>query len=377
MSELVDLLGRLVAIDSVNPDLVPGAAGEREIAAFVAGWLERAGLEVSVRDAAPGRPNVVAVARGSGGGRTLLLNAHTDTVGVEGYERPFEPRVEGGRLYGRGAFDMKGSLAALMLAAAELARVPLSGDVVVTAVCDEEYASAGTDAIARELTADAAIVTEPTGLDVCVAHKGFQWLDVEAAGRAAHGSRPDLGVDAIVKMGPVLTGLGRLDRELRAEPSHPLLMSGSLHASLIEGGQELSSYPARCLLRLERRIVPGETPELVEAQVRDVIERAAAEDPELRATVTCGLGRPPFEVAEDEPIVQLVRDHATTALGRRPSLVGHFAWMDSAVLAAAGIPTVVFGPGGEGAHATTEWVSLDDLERLAGILVAVASDFCA
>ncbi len=377
MSELVDLLGRLVAIDSVNPDLVPGAAGEREIAAFVAGWLERAGLDVTVSEVAPGRPNVIAVAKGRGGGRALMLNAHTDTVGVGGMESPLEPRVEGGRLHGRGAFDMKGSLAATMLAAASLARLAPRGDVIVTAVVDEEYASAGTDAVARKLSADAAIVTEPTGLDVCIAHKGFLWLDVETAGRAAHGSRPDLGVDAIVKMGPVLTGLGALDRELRAEPSHPLLMSGSLHASLIEGGQELSSYPERCLVRIERRTVPGETPELVEAQVREVVERATLEDPDLCGTVMCGFGRPPFEVAEEESIVQLVRDRATAVLGRRPALVGHFAWMDSAILAAAGIPTVVFGPGGEGAHAAVEWVSLDDLERLVEILVGVAADFCA
>ena len=376
MSVAVELLSQLVAIDSVNPDLVPGGAGEGEIARFAAAWLERAGLEVSLQDAAPGRPNVIAVARGTGGGRSLMLNAHTDVVGVAGMRRPFEPRVENGRLYGRGAFDMKGSLAAMMVAGAEAARRRLRGDVILTAVVDEEYASIGTDAVAASLRADAAIVTEPTGLGVCVAHKGFVWLEVETAGRAAHGSRPDLGLDAIAKMGRVLVGLEALDGWYRSKPSHALLGSGSLHASLIEGGQELSSYPERCLVQVERRTVPGETPVLVESQLRSMIEGIASEDPGLRVAVRTTFSRPPFEVDEDEPIVEAVRRHAAAALGREPEVVGHSAWMDSAILAAAGIPTVVFGPGGEGAHAAVEWVDLESVERCAEVYLAVAADLC-
>lgn len=376
MSPVRELLERLVAIDSVNPDLVPGGAGEGKIARFVAGWLEQAGLEVSLEEAAPERPNVVAVARGRGGGRTLMLNAHTDTVGVAGMVAPFEPRVEDGRLYGRGAYDMKGSLAAVMLAAAGTARLGLAGDLIVTAVVDEEYASVGTEAVARAFRADAAIVAEPTGLDVCVAHRGFVWLEVETAGRAAHGSRPDLGLDAIVKMGPVLAGLEELGRRLREGLSHPLLGSGSLHASLIEGGQELSSYPERCLLAIERRTVPGETSERAEAELSRLLAEITARDPDFRAALRTTFARPPFEVDAGEPIVAAVRRHAGTALGREPAFVGHSAWMDSAILAAAGIPTVVFGPGGEGAHAEVEWVSLEDVERLVDVLVAVAADFC-
>lgn len=377
MRALVDLLSRLVEIDSVNPDLVPGGAGEGEIASFVAGWLERAGLQVWIEEIAPGRPNVVAVARGTGDGPTLMLNAHTDTVGVAGMERPHDPRVEDGRLYGRGAYDMKGSLAAVMLAGAEAKRRGLPGDVIVTAVVDEEYASIGTDAIVQRWTADAAIVAEPTGFDVCVAHKGFVWLEVETVGRAAHGSRPDLGVDAIAKMGKALVALEELDQWHRARPSHPLLGGGSLHASLIEGGQELSSYPERCLLRVERRTVPGETPEQVEGQIRSLLEDLAAGDPDFQASVTRTFSRGAFEVAEDEPIVSAVRRHAGAALGREPSMVGHFGWMDSAILAGAGIPTVVFGPGGEGAHAAVEWVELGDVKRCADVLVDVAAEFCA
>jgi acetylornithine deacetylase len=377
MSEIGRLTAELVAIDSVNPVLVPGGAGEQEIAGFVAGWLERAGLQATLEEAAPGRPNAVGVARGTGGGTSVLLLAHTDTVGVAGMERPHEPRIEDGRLYGRGAYDMKAGLAAIMLAGVEAARRRLRGDVVVAAVADEEHASAGAVALANRWRADAAIVTEPTALDVCVAHKGFAWLEAETHGMAAHGSRPDLGIDAIAKMGHVLVGLEELDRSLRGAPSHRLLGSGSLHASLIEGGQELSSYPARCLLQIERRTVPGETVELVERQVRGVVAAVAARDPDFRADVRTTFSRNPFEVAEDEPVVQAVRESAATVLGRTPRIVGHAAWMDAAILADAGIPSVVIGAGGGGAHAAVEWVELDQAERLVAILVGALASLCA
>jgi acetylornithine deacetylase len=377
MDELVDLLSQLVAIDSVNPDLVPGGAGEGEIAHFVAEWLGRAGLEVILQETAAGRPNVVAAVKGTGGGRSLMLNAHLDTVGYAGMERPLAPSVEGNRLYGRGAFDMKGSLAAIMLAAAELAKDPPRGHVLVTAVTDEEYASLGTQAIVSTWTADAAIVTEPTGLDVCVAHKGFVWLDVETQGVAAHGSRPDLGIDAIAKMGKVLVGIEGLDKALRSVPLHPLLTSGSIHASLIEGGTELSTYPDRCLLRVERRTIPGETADLAERQLSGIISGLAESDRDFKGTVTRGLARDPFQVDITESIVQSVIKHATAIIGREPAVIGETGWMDSALLSAAGIPTVIFGPDGEGAHAAVEWVNLDHVDRCRQVYLAVAREFCA
>jgi acetylornithine deacetylase len=362
-SSLTELAAELVRIDSVNPELVPGGAGESELAQFVAGWLTAAGLEVEVEEVAPGRPNVVGRARGGGGGSTLLLNAHMDTVGYEGMESPLEPRVEDGRLYGRGAYDMKGSLAAIMVAGAEAVRAGLRGDVLVAAVADEEVYSIGAEAAARRYSADAAIVAEPTELRLVVAHKGFVWLEVETRGRAAHGSRPDLGEDAIVGMGRVLTGLGALAQALLDNPSHPRLGSGSVHASLISGGVELSTYPERCVLALERRTVPGETVEIVEGQIREIADGA-----EIRTTFV----REPFEVADDEPVVQSVLRHAGG-----PEIAGVPFWADSAVFAAAGIPTVVFGPGGEGAHAEVEWVDLADLERCKDVYVQVARELCA
>jgi len=377
MSEIVELLQQLVAIDSINPDLVPGGAGEEKIARFVADWFERAGLEVVWDEPAPGRPNVIGIARGTGGGRSLLLNAHMDTVGVEGMERPHDPYIQDNRLYGRGAYDMKGGLAAIMAAGAAAKKRGLRGDVIVTAVADEEYASIGTSSIVKKWHADAAIVTEPTELHICTAHKGFVWLDVETEGVAAHGSRPDLGVDAIVKMGKVLLGLEELDRSLRTAPSHRLLGSGSVHASLIQGGQELSSYPRHCSLGVERRTIPGETLQKVESEIPRICEQIAATDPTFKATVKTSMVRDPFEVSLDEPIVRAVLRQATAILGHQPGEIGQTGWMDSALLSAAGIPAVVFGPGGEGAHAVVEWSNLEHVERCAEILAAVAEEFCA
>jgi acetylornithine deacetylase len=363
---VAELTAALVRIDSTNPDLVPGGAGEGELAAFVAAWCGAAGLEVEVLEPMPGRPSVVATARGTGGGRSLLLNAHLDTVGVAGMEEPFAGRVAEGRLYGRGAFDMKGSLAASLLAAARARDLSLAGDVVVTAVADEEVASLGTEAVvAAGVHADAAIVTEPTDERLAVAHKGFVALELETEGLAAHGSRPDLGVDAIARMGHVLVRLDELDARLQSGRGHPLLGTGSLHASLIGGGQEYSSYPASCLLKAERRTVPGDTPAQVEAEARSLLADVPGE-----ARVV--FSRPPFETALDEPVVELVRRHAGD-----PELCGMPFWADSALLSAAGIPTVLYGPKGEGAHAALEWVDLASVERCLELYVAVAAEWCA
>lgn len=371
-----ELLSQLVAIDSVNPDLVPGGAGEANIAAFVATWLEKAGLEVSLHEAASNRPNVIAVAKGVGHGRSLMLNAHLDTVGVAGMEAPFQPRIADGRLYGRGAYDMKGSLAACMLTMAAVQSMRLAGDVIFTGVVDEEYASIGTQAIANRWKADAAIVTEPTGMQLCVAHKGFVWLEVETIGKAAHGSRPDLGVDAITKMGRVLVGLDQLAEQLQAGSRHPLLGTGSIHASLISGGQELSSYPERCRLQIERRTIPGETPEIAEAQVQAILDDIKRADPVFQASLRTTMVRDSFEIAEDAPIVTTLREQAASLLHTAPSITGATFWMDSALLSAAGIPTVVFGPGGEGAHAVVEWVDLEQVAQCVDLYTATARAFC-
>ena len=365
------LLERLVAIESVNPTLVPGGSGELELARFVTAWLREHDIDAELVELAADRANVVARVRGTGGGRSLMLNAHLDTVGLGGTTDGLTPRVEGNRLFGRGAYDMKGSLAAIMLVTAEAATRELSGDVVLTAVADEEAESIGMEAVAGTVPADAAIVTEPTEGKLAIAHKGFVWLELETAGKAAHGSRYDLGVDAIAKMGGVLVGVGRLDERLRSgDGLHPLLGGGSLHASLIEGGQELSTYPERCTVKVERRTLPGETTELVEEELRAVAEPSGA-------TVRRLFDRPPLETAPEQPVVAAVARNAEAIRGERPELVGVPYWTDAALLAAAGIPTVVFGPSGEGAHADVEWIDLDDLAVTTEILLATVCDFCA
>jgi acetylornithine deacetylase len=365
VDDLAELTARLVAIESTNPDLVPDGVGEGEIAAFVASWLEAAGLEVDHYEAAPGRPNVVAVARGTGGGRSLLLNAHMDTVGVAGAESPFAPSVRDGRLHGRGSGDMKGSLAASMLVGAAVARERLRGDVVIAAVADEEVGSLGTEALLRCTSADAAIVTEPTEEVVAVAHKGFVAFEIETVGCAAHGSRPDLGIDAIAAMGPVLSGIAALDARLRVGVGHPLLGTGSVHAAVIEGGQEYSSYPAHCLLKGERRTVPGETPGVVLAELEKIVAGTGA-------IVRLPFHRSPFETAVDAPVVAALHRH----LGHE--VAGGVAfWADSALLADAGIPTVVFGPVVGDIHGVDEWVDLASLERCHDAYLAVARELCA
>jgi acetylornithine deacetylase len=360
-----------VAVDSVNPSLSRTGGGELGVARIVADWLEEAGLEVHVEEAAPGRPNVVGVARGSGGGRSLLLNAHTDTVGLLAPDGALDARVEDGRLYGRGAYDMKGSLAACMLAARRLAADDLSGDVIVTAVADEEYASIGVQSVLTSRRADAAIVTEPTGLRVCVAHKGFVWAEIETAGRAAHGSRPAEGVDAITRMAPALSRLAELQSALDTMPGHELVGPGSVHASLIEGGQELSSYPARCRLALERRTAPGESADDFRSECETLIE--GIDGAELRM----GLVRPPFAVDPDAEVVQAVSRAAAAVTGNPADVYGETYWMDAALTQAAGIPTVVFGPDGWGAHAVDEWVDLASVDACSDGLVAAAHELCA
>ncbi len=361
--DAIDLLGELVAIDSVNPGYSEGGVGEGAIAAFVAAWLERAGLEVRVEEVAPGRPNVVARAPGRGGGRTLLLNGHLDTVGYAGMSEPLVPRVEGGRLYGRGACDMKAGLAAIMLAGAHAARVRPAGDVVVAAVVDEELTSLGSEAVAGTVAADGAVVAEPTDLAIGVAHRGFVWLEAETAGRAAHGSRPDLGEDAIVAMGPVLTRLEDLDRALRSAVPHPLVGTASVHASTIAGGGEWSTYPDRCRLDVERRTLPGEMP----ARSRGRAARAPAGERQRARRVRSRAARD----LRDEPLVEALRRAAGT------ELVGMPFWTDAALFAAAGVPSVVFGPGGGGLHELVEWADLDQLDRAVAVFAELVDTFCA
>jgi len=374
-----ETLVRLVQINSVNPTLVPGAPGEREIAGFIAASLTGIGLKTEIFEPEPGRLSVLGRLEGSAGGRSLMLNAHCDTVDVAGMAEPFSGAIRDGKLYGRGAFDMKGSLAACMAAAKALAdsKTRLRGDVLVAAVADEEYGSLGTSDLIEHVKVDGAIVTEPTALNVCLAHKGYLWIEVEIAGRAAHGSKFDLGIDANMKMGAFLHELATLERELRARPPHPLVGPPSLHAAMLSGGSGLSTYAAQSTVKIERRTIPGETEVQAVGQIQGIVDRLAESDRDFHATVRTFFVRDPFEVAPSAAIVKAVDSAAKKVLRRSPTHMGDTPWMDSALLQAAGVETVVFGATGAGAHADVEWVDLESVVKLAEILAEAAVDYCS
>jgi acetylornithine deacetylase len=381
-TDLTGLLGALVAIDSRNPALVPGAPGEGAIADYTAGFLLSSGFEVALTEPQPGRPSVIARLAGSGDGRSLLLNGHYDTVAFGAMPRPLEPRVEGGRMYGRGSYDMKGGLAAVLAAAARLAAGPqLRGDIIVAAVADEEHASIGTESALAHMRAagwhaDAGIVAEPTELQLCVAHKGFVWASIVTQGHAAHGSAWQDGVDAIAHMGRVLAALEQYGLALRSRPRHPLLDVPSLHASLIRGGDGLSTYPARCELDLERRTLPGESAAQVADQLRAMLASLSEQDAQFHAQLELGLAREPMQAALDTPLVVELQRTVERRLGAPPALFGMGGWTDAALQAAAGIPSVLFGPSGAGAHADEEWVDLASVELCAAVYADTARALC-
>ena len=371
-------LVRLIQINSINPSLAAGAPGEREIAAYIAESLRGAGLAVEMYEPEPGRMSVLGRLAGAGGGRSLMLNAHCDTVDVPGMAEPFSGAIREGKVYGRGSFDMKGSLAACMAAAKALADagVRLRGDVLVAAVADEEYGSLGTRDLIRRGHVDGAIVTEPTALEICLAHKGYLWIQMDVAGCAAHGSRFELGIDANMKMGRFLAELGGLERELRARPAHPLVGPPSLHAAMLSGGTGLSTYAASSTVQVERRTVPGETEAQAVAELQAIVDRIARTDPDFHATVRCFFARDPFETAPTSAVVQAVDRAAAKVRGRPPRHIGDTPWMDAALLQAAGTETVVCGVTGTGAHADCEWVELESVFQLAEILAEAAIDYC-
>ncbi len=372
---LFHTLADLIRIDSVNPTLVPGGAGEAEIADYTASTLRKLGLEVTTLGS--GRPTVLGTLKGSGGGKSLMFNAHYDTVGIEGMDEPFSAAVRDGKMFGRGAFDMKGSLAAQIAAAKAVidSNVHLRGDLVIAAVADEEYGSIGTMDVIRHMKTDAAIVTEPTALQICLAHKGYLWIEVQTKGRAAHGSRFEQGIDANMRMGRFLAELDKLEQELRARTPHPLVGPPALHAAMIQGGDGLSTYAACCKLQIERRTIPGETEGQVVGELQKIVDRLSA-DPTFQATVRAYFVRDPFEVSRDAAIVRALDSGATKVLRRSPGKMGDTPWMDAALLQAAGVECVVFGPAGGGAHAAVEWVEMESVAQTAAILAETAIEFC-
>ncbi|KMZ39825.1 MULTISPECIES: ArgE/DapE family deacylase [Bacillales] len=377
--ELISLVQNLIRIDSVNPYLDEDGPGEKEMAAFIRDRLQKAGLEVHVTPINDTAVNVVGILRGTGGGKSLMLNGHMDTVSAKRMEiPPFEPTLADNKIFGRGSQDMKGSLGAMIAAVEAIAqaKVPLAGDVILTFVADEEYKSIGTEELVKAYKADAAICCEPSDLAIGVVHRGFAWVKCEVLGKAAHGSRPAEGIDAIVRAGRVLQELERLSDRLAQGPVHPILGAASVHASLIQGGTELSTYPDYCRIDWERRTLPGETEADVANEIEALLQKLRAEDETFQASVELSFLREPFEVGLDEPIYVALQAACKSVMGKTPEVCGFSGWTDAALLQEAGIPTVLFGPVGAGLHAAVEYVEVDSLVDMSAILVETICDFC-
>ncbi len=340
------------------------------------------GLKVEIQAVAPGRPNVVGTLEGKSPGRSLMYCGHIDTVGVSGMTRPFDPVERDGRIHGRGSQDMKSGVAAMIGAARVIAESGGldSGRLVIACVVDEEHASIGADALVSRWRTDGAVVTEPTDLQVAVAHKGFEWVEIETEGVAAHGSRPREGRDAIRLMGRVLSALDALDRDLQSRPPHPLLGTASLHASVIAGGHELSSYPDRCHLQMERRTVPGEPPGVAGSEVDAILTRLRSEDAEFRGAHKITFGRPPYEISPDHSLAVAMQEANRTAAPQHPStpapVIGMSFWTDAAVLGGAGIPAILYGPTGAGLHSIEESVDVQSVLTCRDALVTLARSWC-
>jgi len=369
-------LADLVRINSVNPAFSDSKTNERDIAEYLSRAFAALGMETHRYEPEPGRVSVVGRRPGTGGGRSLMLNGHIDTVAVDEMSDPFSAEVRGNRLYGRGAYDMKGGIAACMAAVKSLGDEPLAGDVIIAAVADEEVASIGMSAVLEHHKTDAAIVTEPTELAVCLACKGFCWIEVETEGRAAHGSRFDLGIDANMRMGRVLMGLDDLEHALRERDPHALVGPPSLHAAVMHGGTGTSTYAASCRLEIERRMLPAETEAQVLGEIQAIIDAQAARDVTFRARMRPLLTRSGYEARPDAPVVRALMGAASQHLGATPPITGAGYWMDAALIAGAGIDTAVIGAIGAGAHAAEEWVDLDSVTKVASILADTARAFC-
>jgi acetylornithine deacetylase len=377
--DVVDLVGDLVRIESVTPWLIPGGAGETGVAHFLADWLSDLPVDVVIDEIEPGRTNLLATLHGTGGGPTLCLNAHADTVGFEGWpDAALTPRIEGDRLYGLGAADDKGCCAAAVLAMRELAGTPLRGDLVVACVADEEGVSIGTEHLVEGLQADAAIVLEPDALPrLVVEHQGFGWIDVVVHGRAAHGSAPEEGLDAIVGMAEIVSRMHRHDLDTFA--AYPDRLNGRtvFHTGTVQGGTDYATYPSLCTLGIEVGTQPGERLADRVREIESMIQEVSSELPGLEAEVIVRLEREPFVARGHESLMACLNRAAEETLGTPLTPTGLNAWTDAALMQQAGIPTLLLGPLGGNFHAPDEWLSVSETVSLVDLIVATSREYLA
>ncbi len=385
----VDLTAELVGIDSVNPGLVPGGAGEADLVDLLSVRLTASGFVVE-RVEAPGagsRPSLIATHPGTGGGRSIVLNGHLDTVGVGGMSDPFSAKIVGdrrtGRLYGRGACDMKAGVAAMIVAAESIAAEGTQGDIILALVADEEHASCGTEAVLKRLSGrlpDACLVGEPTWLDVAAAHRGYAVIEVEFTGIPAHSAQPELGVNAVAHVGRLLTAVAARGAELASEPGHPIAGCGSMMATVVSGGSSPFLIPATASAVIERRTVPGEPLNSGFAEVQSILDEIKREDPTVQATASVTLCRDAWQfdgsVEAGAALAGALAGALDATAGRAPAQVAFPYWMESAMWEAAGVPAVVCGPAGGGLHALEEWVELTQVRTYTHSLAKALQTFC-
>jgi len=377
LDDPVELLCALTEINSVNSTLVLGAPGESAIADFIGKWFSDRDFEVTRLEGTPGRPSIVACSKGATNAAKIMLNGHIDTVTIASYQGDgLKPIRKDGNVYGRGTFDMKGGLAAQMVAAYRAVQSGITGQVIVAAVSDEEHGNIGTEEVLKHFTADVGVVAEPTLLGLTVAHKGFVWFELTINGLAAHGSRHDLGIDSISKAGYALVALDKYAAELTSRPHVKYLETPSVHASIIKGGEEISSYPAQCTISIERRTVPGETPAGVRAELIAILDEVAANTKDFSYELDGGFSRAPLQVSEDHEIVRIIQNHYLQRTGTPVEFRGEWYWTDAALMNDAGITTVLFGVDGEGAHAATEWATESSVHTVTDVLTDVVVQWC-
>jgi acetylornithine deacetylase/succinyl-diaminopimelate desuccinylase-like protein len=380
-AETVELLSAMVRIESVTPWLIPTGSGEGAMAAFITDWLSGTGAEIEIVEVEPGRPNVLARLRGSGGGPTLCLNAHTDTVGFANWpDEALVPRLDGDRLYGLGSADDKAGCAAAMLVLRSLSRsgTPLRGDLLLACVADEEGISIGSEHLAQQTGIDAAIVIEPQPTeDLIVEHQGFGWIDVITHGVAAHGSAPELGVDAIVHLAEVIRRLHKLDRDVFTTSPSPMNGRTVFHTGTIKGGTDYATYPNQATLGIEIGTQPGEHLSDRVAEIEDMFAQIAADEPGFSGEVAVRLDRDPFLAEGHERLQEVLAAAMERVLGHPPKVTGLNAWTDAALMQAAGIPTLLIGATGGNYHAPDEWISISELVKLCSILEQAVASFLA
>ena len=365
----------LVAIPSVNPSIETGGDAEEAVARTAAAWLREWGWDAQVIACDSGRFNVSAI-RGETG-PSLLLNGHLDTVGIKGMTvAPFGGDSTDELIVGRGSCDMKAGVAIVLETARLAALNDWPGRLHILLTGDEEHASIGMQAAVESgLSADMAVVTEPTSLAVMPAHKGFSWVKATFLGRAAHGSRPEVGVDAVRAASRFLVALDELDAEIHAGPAHPLLGHGSWHVGTMTGGVAPSVYPEQCEVVMERRTLPSESENDFIADLQAQADVLVDAGHALGVTLEQDLMRPGSDVDPGHPVVTGLLAACATE-GVEPRVEGMTAWVDAAYLNLIGIPAVCFGPGSIGkAHSADEDVPVSEIQAGARVLSRFAHAF--